>query len=183
MREPIYTGYLYTLIRGLSVERRLIVICILTSLFILIYTNTIAIAQSSTILSSSPTSGVDDDQYHGWPLTISGLIYDADRKPVSGAIVTLYREGQIVNRSNAGATANAYGGPALNPVISAYNHLEDSSSEGSYAFSGLYPGVYEVTVEKCSYNTSTLVDVNDSKAIYHGMIHMDIWIDGYHGPV
>ena len=141
-----------------------------------------ALAQSSTTVSPSPIPAIDGGQYTGRPLALSGTIFDADRRPVSGAVVTLYRGGKIVNRSADGATANPYGGPDINPVISTYYSLGDIDSGGTYGFSNLYPGIYEVMVEKGQYKTSMMVDVNISNAERHGWIITDIRLDDYHGP-
>ncbi len=163
-------------------ERRFIVSCILTSMFILVCVNSIAIAQSSITMSPSPTPAIDDGQYTGRPLSLFGTIFDADRRPVSGAIVTLYRDGHIVNMSADGSTANIYGGSDINPVISSYYSLGDVYSGGTYGFSNLNPGIYEVIVEKGQYKTSMMVDVNISNAERHGWITTDISLVDYHGP-
>jgi hypothetical protein len=163
--------------------RRFIVSCILTSIIILVCVNSIAIAQSSTIVSPSPTPAIDDGQYNGPPLALSGTIYDADRRPVSGAVVTLYRDGKFVNMSSDETAANIYGGPDINPAISSYYSLGDIYSGGTYWFPNLSPGIYEVMVEKGQYKTSMMVDVNYSIAQWHHFyITADIRLDDYHGP-
>ncbi len=104
-----------------------------------------------------------------------------DHRPVSGAVVTLYQNGLPVNTSKMGQASNLYGGPIQNPVISEYYSLENSN-EGYYGFGYLYPGIYVVRVEKGQYNTSVTVNANISMAVYHGDIHVDIWLEGYHDP-
>lgn len=160
-------------------KRLFIVACIFTSLIVLACANNLAIAQSQTTVSSSPSPGFEN-QYIGWPLSIGGMIYDADRRPVSGAVVTLYLDGQMVNMSAAGAP---WGNPGPNPTISMYYSPEYGTPEGYYSFFNLYPGIYEIVVEKGTHNTSATVDVNSSKASSHGMISFDVWLDDYHGPV
>ena len=160
----------------------MIVTCIFASLFVLICASHTVIAQSSATVSPTPTPGVDESQYHGWPLSIGGTIFDADHRPVSGAIVTLYKDGRMVNRTD-GEAEYPFGGPDQNPVISDYYSPEGRSSEGSYWFPYLAPGIYEVVVEKGIYNTSVTVDVNISNSYYHGGISGNIWLEGYHSYV
>jgi hypothetical protein len=133
-------------------------------------------------VSSSPSPGFEN-QYIGWPLSIGGMIYDADRRPVPGAVVTLYQNGQIVNMSAMGATMNIMWASGPNPTISTYYFTEYGTPEGYYSFFNLYPGIYEIVVEKGTHNTSVMVEVNSSKASSHGMISFDVWLDDYHGPV
>lgn len=148
VREPIYTGNTLIFIMGSSMARRSIGKYVLVSLsiFFMIFIASIMVSAQSPVVVSPSISPVPSNEYTGWPLTIGGIVFDGDRRPVSGAVVKLWQNGQLVH--------NGYrSGNITNPVISGYynpqvNDFGFVDFGGEYSFSGLYPGVYEITVEK-----------------------------------
>ncbi len=156
-------------------------ILLLLSIFFMIFMAPIVVSAQSPVVVSLSLSPGPSNEYTGWPLNIGGTIFDGDRRPVSGAVVKLWQNGQLVHNGYRSVNVS-------NPVISRYyspeiNDFGGVDLGGFYSFSGLYPGIYEITVEKESYNTSVVFDANASNALNHGMISLDIWLDNYHGPV
>lgn len=133
----------------------------------------IANAQSPTIVSKYSPPSPDNGLYHGMPLTIAGTVFDADGRPVPGVTVKLWQNGQLVKKGY---------GPGWNPTRSSLYSPDEFNAEGSYAFSGLYPGDYEMTAEKDSHNTSVKVYVNASKAGFDGVVKVNLWLDDYQAP-
>ncbi len=110
---------------------------------------------------------------------INGLVLDINGIPVSGANVTLWKNGLLaVDTSNWITTSEIY-----NP--------NDASNEGSFTFYGVYPGNYTVRAEKDGYVGETLANVSND-TIHHTIaeinassdtVNADIILQGYRAPV
>lgn len=118
---------------------------------------------------------------------IAGFVVDVDGNPVSDAVVTLLKDGDVVNPS---------GGLFGNPQISQLYRVAGSSEwpMGFFQFVGVYPGQYAVTAMKDGYNGSATVIVGndtvhqfsslaDMQVQHNDTITINVTLNGYHAPV
>lgn len=106
-------------------------------------------------------------QYAADQGSIAGIVYDADRNPVSEARVTLYYTKFLVNDYVAADAVKS----ADNPQLTANG---STALAGHYGFSGLVPEVYIVTVEKDGFTHSEVVQLRG------GTQNTDIVLSGYY---